>query len=176
MKINKDSATARVLLFIAGVGGATAFTILFDDVLYPIVTYAFGIGIEDLWKGFVVMFLLALFFNYVLVLIYDWIGKDLFGFEGIKKVKMGLSEKENLTKIQRRILWFLKYGEIPLFLFLSWYDPFMATLWKRKSAEFTGFQKKDYWILILSTFLGCFIWSSFWLIIGNVAVWAKGLF
>lgn len=113
--------------------------------------------------SFLVLFVAALILNYLLVLAYDFFKKDWFGFEEIKKIKeQTYNRKIEKTKIQKVILWFEKYGNIPLFLFLSFYDPFMAVLYKRKSSTFNGFTLRDYALLFLCTLFACVVWSLIW--------------
>lgn len=186
MKTESISKKKRIALIFLGVIGTAGFTIVYDDILYPIVTYSLGVDAENMWKGFAVMFTMALIINYLLIRVYDLLHTDIFGFEEIKKLKERLdanpdssidqvlqSESETLTKKQKKILKYLKRGELILFLFLSWLDPFLATLWKRKSTKFDGFTKRDYKILVLSTFIGCFIWSFWWVAIGKIVIFVK---
>ena len=130
----------------------------FDYVLYPIVTYRFGFA-----KSLAVLFFAALVLNYTLVLIYDLLKVDLFGFEGVKELKDELSGTESKKNIFERIIGYLvKKGGIVAFVALSFYDPFIATLYKRRSNEFDGFKKRDYANLIMATAIGCFLWSVSW--------------
>lgn len=136
----------------------------YDYIIYPIVTYWFG---RKIWFSFLILFIGALILNYLMILAYDFFKKDLFGFEEIKKIKEAAHDPAaKKTWIQKRIIQFEKYGNIPLFLFLSWYDPFMTVLYKRRSRHFDGFRKKDYWILFISTLFACVIWSGVWSWIG----------
>lgn len=93
--------------------------------------------------------------NYLVVLLYDLFKKDFFGFEALKEMK----KSGKGTGIMHTIM---KLGDIPFFIFLSWYDPMFAVLYKRKSQNFDGFKKRDYFILVLSTATGCLIWSGMW--------------
>ncbi len=93
--------------------------------------------------------------NYFVVLLYDLFKKDFFGFEALKEMK----ESGNGRGMMYRIM---KWGDIPFFIFLSWYDPIFAVLYKRRSKSFNGFRRRDYFILVLSTLIGCIIWSGFW--------------
>ena len=132
----------------------------FDYIVYPFVTYMYG---DKLWASFLVLFVAALILNYALVLAYDFFKKDWFGFEEIKKIKEQAHDTHaEKTRIQNIILWFEKYGSIPLFLFLSFYDPFMAVLYKRKNNTFSGFTPRDYVLLFFCTLFACTIWSLIW--------------
>ena len=154
------SILARVLLFIAGIAAIEAIGNIFDWVVYPIVTYWFG---KKLWLSFVVLFSLALILNFLLVLAYDVLKRDLFGFEEIKKIKNSAHDPNvKHTRFQKILIKVERYGTIPLFLLLSFYDPFLAVLYKRKSASFDGFTKRDYLLLFVSTLFACIVWSGIW--------------
>ena len=147
----KDEAVIKKgLRFTAGVIGLQGFSYAFDYFLYPIMLLWLGV-----LKGTVVLFFLALVLNYIAILIYDKIKIDLFGFEELKKIKEEVTATGKKTFLQKAIL----LGDIPAFIVFSWYDPIFAVLYKRKSTQFDGFKRRDYWILILSTSIGCFIWS-----------------
>jgi hypothetical protein len=150
----------KIVLALAGVAAIEAVGNGYDYIVYPAVTYWFG---KKLWLSFLILFFIALTLNYLLVLAYDFFKKDLFGFEEIKKIKDQAHDPSiKKTWFQKRIIQFEKYGNLPLFLFLSWYDPFMAVLYKRKSSHFNGFQKRDYLILFCSTLFACIVWSGMW--------------
>lgn len=154
----------KVVLALAGVAAVEAVGNSFDYVVYPAITFWFG---KKLWLSFLVLFVMALVLNYLMVLAYDFFKKDLFGFEEIKKLKENAHDPFiKKTWFQKRIVQFEKYGNIPLFLFLSWYDPFMAVLYKRQSPHFNGFRRKDYWVLFISTLFACAVWSGMWSWIG----------
>ncbi len=146
----KLSIAKKVLLFAGGIVATHGVGYAFDYVVYPLVTYHFGFI-----KSLIILFFLALILNYILVLLYDVMKKDLFGFEEIKKFQDDQNSKGLLRKI-------LKMGSVPAFIALSFYDPFLATLYKRKGESFSGFKRRDYLNLILSTAIGCFLWSSIW--------------
>lgn len=154
----------KVLLFLTGVAATEAIGNGFDYIVYPAVTYWFG---AKIWLSFLVLFFMALILNYFMVLGYDFFKRDLFGFEEIKRLKEQAHDPSiKKTWIQKRILQFEKYGNLPLFLFLSWYDPFMAVLYKRRDSEFGGFTRRDYWILFISTLFSCAVWSGMWSWVG----------
>jgi len=127
------------------------FSYFFDYVIYPPVLVWLG-----LLNGTIVLFLVLLVLNYFVILIYDKLRTDLFGFEQLKELKSQAKTNSKKTFIQRVILW----GDIPAFIAFSWYDPIFAVLYKRDGAQFDGFKKRDYFILVLSTFTGCLLWSA----------------
>lgn len=145
-----SSPLGRILLGIGAFLATSGFSYSFDYFVYPIVTYYFG-----LTKSLIILFLAALVLNYFVVLLYDVFKKDFFGFEALKEMKRSGNGKGIMYTI-------MKWGDVPFFIFLSWYDPIFAVLYKRKSSQFDGFKKQDYFILVLSTAIGCFIWSCFW--------------
>ena len=142
----------RILSLFGAVVTTTVFAYLFDYILYPFVTYKLKVI-----DGFLLLFILALICNYVLVLLYDLFKKDLFGFDEIKHFKTEVEPGQKKTLMQKVVSW----GDLPAFLFLSWYDPFLATLYKREPGVYT-IKKKDYINLLIATAIGCGIWSSFW--------------
>lgn len=142
----------KTLLFIGGIAATHGFSYFYDYVVYPIVTYKLGF-----WRSLVVLFVIAVLLNYLFIKIYDLFKKDLFGFEALKK--MTVDEVKNEWRFMHKVL---KWGSIPVFIALSWYDPIFAVIYKRKSHNFDGFTARDYKILILSTAIGCVIWSGAW--------------
>lgn len=148
----KKHITKKVLHFTAGVLGLQGVSYAFDYVVYPVIIYQFGPI-----KGTGILFLAALVLNYLCVFIYDKIKLDLFGFEALKELKEGTADGKK-TFIQR----VLKWGDVPAFIAMSWYDPIFAVIYKRKSRQFDGFTKRDHWMLMLSTFIACVLWSLIW--------------
>ncbi len=155
--------TKKALHFTAGVLGLQGYSYAFDYLIYPIVIYSFGPI-----QGTLVLFVVALILNYVCIIIYDKIKLDLFGFEKLKEIKAHTKDSGNPSFLHKILHW----GDIPAFIALSWYDPIFAVLYKRKSTQFDGFRRRDYWMLILSTFLSCVMWSAIW---GPAAYLVKGL-
>lgn len=155
--------TKRALHFTAGVLGLQGYSYAFDYFVYPVVIYALGPI-----NGTLVLFLIALILNYVCIIIYDRIKLDLFGFETLKKLKAHGAESGKRSFMHRVLHW----GDVPAFIALSWYDPIFAVLYKRTSTEFDGFKRRDYWLLILSTFMSCVMWSAIW---GPAAYVVRGL-
>lgn len=150
----KNIGISRFFQFGIGILATQSAGYAFDYIIYPIVTYYYGP-----WKSVIILFLLALVLNYALVLVYDVFKIDLFSFEEIKKFKDDTIVKTWKEKLLQKII---QMGEIPAFIALSFYDPFLAVLYKRESRNFDGFKKKDYWNLVLATFIGCFLWSLLW--------------
>ncbi len=147
----RDPWWKRVLFFIGGLISMQGFSYAFDYGVYPIVTYKYG-----LLKSLIILTIAAFMLNWILIWIYDKFNKDLFGFDEIKKIKEGVSHRKKglLYKI-------ISWGDIPAFIALSFYDPFLATLYKRKLGT-KGLAARDYWILALSTIIACVLWSGLW--------------
>jgi len=150
--ITKDPLWKRILLFVGGIASTHGFGFVFDYVIYPVVTYRYGV-----LKSMVLLFLAACILNWLMVLIYDLFDKDLFGFDEIKRVKAG-SEATLDHKWLRRIV---RWGDVPAFIALSFYDPFLATLYRR-DLDSKGMKKRDYFVLVVSTAIGCIVWSGLW--------------
>lgn len=160
----KAGAFKKILLGLAGFAAIEAVGNGYDYIVYPFITYIFG---KKLWLSFLVLFGTALILNYLLVLAYDYFKRDLFGFEEIKKLKEQAHDPTiKKTWIQRRIVQFERYGSVPLFLFLAWYDPFMAVLYKRRGNDFGGFSKRDHWTMFVATLFACLVWSGMWSWVG----------
>ncbi len=155
--------TKRVLHFTAGVLGLQGVSYAFDYLVYPVIIYTFGPV-----DGTLMLFAAALILNYLCIIIYDQIKLDLFGFEKLKEIKMHAGDAGKSSFIHRVLHW----GDIPAFIALSWYDPIFAVIYKRKSTQFDGFKRRDYWLLIVSTFIGCVLWSLIW---GPAAYLVKSL-
>ena len=149
--------------FTAGVVGFQGVSYAFDYIAYPIIIYTFGAI-----KGTLMLFVAALILNYLCIIIYNKIKLDLFGFEKLKEIKTH-GESAGKQSFMHRVL---HWGDIPAFIALSWYDPIFAVIYKRKSARFEGFKRHDYWLLIISTFIGCVLWSLIW---GPAAYLVKSL-
>jgi hypothetical protein len=155
--LKNKSITVRILSFIAGGGISFLISdIIFDFTVYPFVTYLFGI--DGIWKSFLILYVAALGLNYLLIKAYDVVKKDIFSFETIKNIKAGEIGDSDKRKYKVAVF-LLKHGDLFLFIFLCWWDPFLATLYKRKSTKFDGLTKADYLTLMLSTFIACIIWS-----------------
>lgn len=155
--------TKKALHFTAGVLGLQGVSYAFDYLVYPIIIYSFGPI-----RGTLILFVAALILNYVCIIIYDKIKLDLFGFEKLKEIKADIGSSGKPSFMHRVMHW----GDIPAFIVLSWYDPIFAVLYKRKSTQFDGFRRRDYWMLILSTLISCVMWSAIW---GPAAYLVKGL-
>ena len=148
----KDPLWKRVLLFIAGIVSMQGFSYAFDYGVYPVVTYRYGLP-----KSLIILTIAAFILNWVLILVYDLFNKDFFGFDEIKKIKENAQHGRKKGLLYKIISW----GDIPAFIALSFYDPFLATLYKRRLGT-TGLKARDYFILALSTVIACVLWSGLW--------------
>ncbi len=119
---------------------------IFDYFIYPLVMYKLSF-----WNSYFILLFLALILNYSLLFLYDYLKKDIFGFEKIKEIKK-----------QRSGIWkhIFKMGRISTILGLSFYDPFLATIYLRKPGF--AFCKKDHFYIFLTTLIGHTIWLVLW--------------
>lgn len=144
----------RILWFLTGSFILYLNIVLFDFVIYPIVILMAG-----LIKGFFIMVILSFASCLLFLLIYNYLKKDIFALEWSKKK---LSEFVDDTKGNRLTRFFrslLKHSRIFFFIFLSFYDPFIATVFMRKNYEYTRMSARDYGILALSIIIGDGIWA-----------------
>lgn len=154
MKLFSQVWRKRVFLAVAGFVALESVGNAYDYFVYPLITYLFG---KKIWLSFLVLCITAIILNYLLVLAYDYFKKDLFGFESIKEFK------ENNKEGKKGILYkIISWGRVPAFLALSIYDPFLAVLYERKTTDFSGFSRRDYYVLLVSTVFSCLVWSALW--------------
>ncbi len=139
----------RLGIFFGGIFATKISAYAFDYLLYPFVIYHLGLK----W-GFVVMLILSFVTNYLLIFLYDKTKIDIFGFEKLKDLK-DKTNKEKTSLLAKLV----SMGYVVTFIALSFYDPFFATLWFRKSTKFDGMTKRDWRILTLSTIIGNLLWA-----------------
>lgn len=145
----------RLLLFLTGSSFVYLTALLFDYVLYPLVIYNTG-----LTKGFVIMIFLSFLSCILMFFIYDYLKKDFLAIEYSKDKLDSLIANNKGSKFRKALIWLLHRSRIILFVFLSVYDPFIATVFMRKGAyQYNGLSKRDWGILTLSLFIGNGIWA-----------------
>lgn len=128
---------------------------LFDYVLYPFVIYEAG-----LVKGFAIMIFLSFLSCVLMILLYDYLKKDFLAIEYSKEKLDLLTANNEGGRLKRSFKWLLKRSQIFLFVFLSVYDPFIATIFMRKgSNQYNGLKARDWQVLTLSLFIGNGIWA-----------------
>ncbi|MEI6400082.1 MAG: hypothetical protein WCO58_01000 [bacterium] len=137
----------NVAIFSGGILTTKVSAYVFDYAMYPFAIYLCGF-----WVGFIVMFFASLLLNFLLIKLYDWTKKDVFGFEFLKDIKDNPGGHKFIRKI-------ISLGKIPAFIILSIYDPFLATIFVRKSKKFDGMTKTDWQNLLISGFIGNIAWS-----------------
>ncbi|HEY0980090.1 MAG TPA: hypothetical protein VGE18_01630 [Candidatus Paceibacterota bacterium] len=158
--MKKKELLGKLFLLLGGVATIETIGWIFDWGIYPFITYYFK---EHLLMSFIILMASALTLNYCLVFLYDFLKKDIFGFEKFKSLKELLISNEKKNRVEKILFFLYRYGgEVPVLLFLTWYDPFLVVLYTRKGPAFQGFKKRDHLILIISTILSCIIWSAFW--------------
>ena len=150
IKLLKD-----ILLFFSGALVLYFTSLLFDYVLYPFVIYKAG-----LLKGFFIMIFLSLIYTLFFLLIYNYLEKDIFALEYSKKKLSDLVDNTKGNWLKRIFRSILKKSKVIFFIFLSVYNPFLATVFMRRGS----FQNKemtwhDWNILILSVIIGNGIWA-----------------
>lgn len=139
----------QFLIFLTGIVTTKVFAYGFDYVVYPFSIKYFGLVL-----GFFIMLVVSFLINIVLIIVYDKTKTDIFGFEHIKKMKadVAIHRKTFLARLVRM-------GTVITFIALSFYDPFLATLWFRKSTTFDGLTKRDWIVLALSTLIANLLWA-----------------
>ncbi|MCX6755107.1 MAG: hypothetical protein NT068_01010 [Candidatus Nomurabacteria bacterium] len=147
--MKKRSFLNKVGVFFGGIFATKASSYSFDYLLYPLAIHYLGLE----W-GFVVMLLLSFVLNYLFILLYNSTQRDIFGFEKLKELK-DKTTKESKSFIARLV----GMGYVMTFIALSFYDPFFAVLWFRKSTKFDKMTKSDWKILTISTIIGNLIWA-----------------
>ena len=145
----------RILLFLTGTSFIYFTSWLFDYVLYPFVIYKAG-----LTKGFVIMIFLSFLSCILMFLIYDFLKKDFLAIEYSKEKLNSIIANNKGGKLRKALIWVLKRSTIFLFVFLSVYDPFIATIFMRKgSYQYNGLNKRDWGVFSLSLIIGNGIWA-----------------
>ena len=138
---------------VAGWTTLTAFSVTVDDVLWPAVI---------LWQGAVAggitMFFVALLCNLILIWAYDKIKKDVLALEALRE----LTEKEQTGWFKRLIVKFIKAGQIPAFIAISFYDPFVSVIYMRKGVESYKMEKRDWGYFALAMVIACVGWTLWW--------------
>lgn len=125
---------------------------IFDYVLYPV-----AIAFMGPITGGVIMTVFAVILNYIFVLVYNATDADWFGFEWAR-----MQEEKLHQDIKGKMLRAaLKSGRWGAFVFLSWWDPFMAFVFmqgrKPKNYHFT---KHDWTIFFAANIIGNLIWIT----------------
>ncbi len=145
----------KILLFLTGTSFIYMTNLLFDYVLYPFVIIEAGLS-----KGFVIMIFLSFISCVLMFLVYDYLKKDFLAIEYSKQKLDSLTDDYDGSRLKRALIWILKRSRIFLFVFLSVYDPFIATVFMREgSHQYNGLKARDWKILILSLFIGNGIWA-----------------
>lgn len=145
----------RILVFLSGAFVLYSTAYLFDYVLYPFVIYKAG-----LLKGFAIMLALSFLSCLIFLLIYNFLKKDIFALEYSKQKINAFIDDTKGSKIKRFFRKILKHSKILLFIFLSVYDPFIATVFMRKG-DFKPklMTRSDWGILSLSVVVGNAVWA-----------------
>jgi len=118
LSIKDRTLWVKLVTLLAGWGGWVVMSVIFDDTIYPAVIIKFGPI-----KGGIIMTVGSIITSYLQIIIYDFIGKDLFGFEVIKKN----SGRSRLAD----------------FVFLSFWDPFLGVAFMRANGR-KGMNARDW--------------------------------
>lgn len=143
--------------------------IFFDQFIYGAVSayavHRFGVVDGSLFV-FVIMAPLSALFCYGYLRLYDWLKKDWFGFEAVKKVQHQFAGNRWVGK-------FLKLGDTAAFFVLSIYaDPFMVTVYLRKEGnQYNGLTGRDYAVFWASVIVSNMYWTLRWTVLVTFAIW-----
>jgi hypothetical protein len=137
--------------WIVGWGTATTVSVVIDEVMWtPAILWLGAI------KGGLVMTTIALVVNLLLIWAYDTLKQDFLSFEALREVQEGEHKgfwKQLLAKS-------LKTGKVPAFVALSFYDPFIAVIWSRKSANAYRMTRQDWMNFGLAMIIACIGWTA----------------
>lgn len=148
------SLIKKVALFFSGSVVLHSTSLLFDYVLYPFVIYKAG-----LIKGFSIMLLFSFLFCLLFIIIYNKLKKDVFALEYSKEKINKFIEKTGGNWFQSLFRSILKKSKIIFFIFLSFYDPFIATVFMRKNYQYSKMTLRDWKVLVISVIIGNGIWA-----------------
>lgn len=125
---------------------------IFDWAIYPLVMCAMGVV-----SGGIVMALASIPFNYTLIRIYDWFGKDMMGIEALKEFEDN-ADNSMFKRVLQRLTGKSRHGR---FLFISLYDPIPATLYMRDGINtFHGLKGYDWLWFSISTVIANLFWMA----------------
>jgi hypothetical protein len=143
----------RLLELAAGVTLAGSIVFVFDNVLYPLAVWKYG-----LVRGGMLMATFSAVFCFGAILAYDRTRRDLVGLEALKELKA----YEGSHCLGRVFAWILRRGDLAAFLFLSFFsNPFMATVYlRRESHVFNGLGGREWAIFTASFVLSNASWAS----------------
>lgn len=145
-----------VLEKILGYGACTTISILIDDIFWPIAVLFFGSV-----TGGLIMTTIALIVNLILIWLYDYLKKDLFGFEKIREIQETKGGGFWFWLIRKA----LKKGRAVTFIVLSYYDPFLAVIYMRKGVKAFKMVAIDWWYFIMSMIIASVGVTIFWSVI-----------
>lgn len=145
----------KIFLFLTGSTFVYITALLFDYVLYPFIILEAGLA-----KGFVIMIFLSFLSCILMIVLYDFLKKDFLAIEYSKQKLDSLISNSQEGALKMTSIWILKRSRIFLFVFLSVYDPFIATMFMREgSHQYNALKARDWQILTLSLFIGNGIWA-----------------
>lgn len=129
------------------------FNRFYDLVLYTAVIAKWGA-----LKGGAMMMALSLVVDLVTLRLYDRFKRDVFGIEGLKRVR----DSDAITWTGKVLRWALRQNDLVVFVVLTLMtNQFVVTAWLRHGAgEFNGLQRRDWLIFLTSVALGNLYWIA----------------
>lgn len=149
------SAHVKERIAILGLGllvNTLIFNYAFDYLLYPFVIWKLGV-----FKGGLVMTVLAGLTCHLMFIFYDWSKKDWLGIETIKSLK----NYDGSGRIGKITSWVLRRSNPFILLFLSIkYDAFITTAYLRPgSHQYNGLGRRDWQIFLASLVISNAYWT-----------------
>jgi hypothetical protein len=142
----------RLLELAVGVTLAGSIVFVFDNVLYPLAVWKYG-----LMQGGLLMATGSAVLCFGAILVYDRAGRDLVGLEALKELKA----YEGKRFLGRVFAWILRRGDLAALLFLSFFsNPFVATVYlRRESHVFNGMGGREWAVFVTSFVLSNASWA-----------------
>ena len=144
----------RIFIILRGASLFSLIIMLTDYIFYPFVIYTTG-----LLDGFLIMLFLSFVFNVILIQVYNHFKKDIFSLEYTKQILDDFVDNTHGNWLHRTLRSVLIRSRIVFFIFLSVYDPFIATVYMRKTYHYHKMTTRDWSILTISVVIGNGIWA-----------------
>jgi len=151
---------------------------LFDWLLYGAIvlwsTTTYG-TVRGSLLAFAIMTPVSALMCWAYIRVYDWAGKDWFGFEMLKDLR---DEERQEGWLGRALRTVLSWGDIPAFIALSIHDdPFMVTVYLRKKEnKHQGLTSRDWKIFWLAVIFSNGYWTLRWAVIFELFRFLFGTF
>lgn len=127
--------------------------LVFDFTLYPLVIALLGAIV-----GGLIMTAFSALVCYLYILFYDWSKRDWLGLELLRELRDGEEKQGRVARLMQRAA---RKGNWLAFLALSCYtDPFVTTVYLRKSAEtYNGLSARDWRVFWASVLVANLWWT-----------------